>query len=150
MGDLSGKYKVFLGNRSRGLRYTYKDRVQLEDMFPRPDGTPGNLTSLIEVHLVNPGGGAFRVQSTLLWKGLHCVNSKISLLKVQEWLEKHVADNGDLAAIYRPTINAFFASGVLGKIIDDAFPDVDVDADEDADEDTPESPKVTKGATPKS
>ena len=146
MGDLSGKYKVYLGDRSRGLRYTYKDRVQLEEMFPRPDGTPGNLTSLIEGHLVNPGGGSFRVQSTLLWKGLHCVNNKISLLKVQEWLEKHVKENGDLATIYRPVINAFFSSGVLGKVIDDAFPDVDIDADPD--EDT-ESPKDKKGA-PKS
>ncbi len=141
MSDLSGKYKVHLGGRDRGLRYTWKDMDQLEKMFPRPDGTPGDLTSLIQGHLIE--SGSFSVRSTLLWKGLHTVNNKITLAKVQEWLEKHVKEGSALKVIYIPTLNAFAESGVLGQVIEDAF-------GQEVDEGEDEAPKAKGGSQPKS
>jgi hypothetical protein len=121
MSDLSGKYKVYLGNRDRGLRYTVADRERLEGMFPRPDGTPNALIDLIQNHIV--ANGSFAVQAAVVWAGLNRVDSKITLSKVKDWLEKETQTKGEatVGLILRTTLNAVFASGVLGKVIEDAF-----------------------------
>ena len=139
MSDLSGKYKVYLGGRERGLRYTLEDREKLEGMFPRPDGTPNDLMSLVQNHLI--GSGAFGVQAALLWAGMHRVDSRLQLAKVKTWLEKHVEEGQELKAIYVPMFNAIMESGVLGAIIKDAITGEE--------EDEEEAPKEKK-APPKS
>lgn len=137
MSDLSGKYKVYLGGRERGLRYTLEDRERLEGMFPRPDGTPNDLMSLVQNHLVT--SGAFHVQAALLWAGLHRVDSRLQMGKVKSWLEKHVEEGQELRAVYTPVFNAIFESGVLGKVIKDALVSDDVDEGEESPKDPPPS-----------
>jgi hypothetical protein len=141
MSDLSGKYKVYLGGRERGLRYTLEDRERLEGMFPRPDGTPNDLPTIVQNHMV--GSGAFSVQAALLWKGLHTVDKRIQLGKVKEWLQKEVdASKGEtnpLQPVFRAVFNAIFESGVLGVVIKDALAEA---------EDGDESPKEEKKQTP--
>lgn len=139
MSDLSGKYKVYLGGRERGLRYTVEDRQRVEDMFPRPDGTPNPLPDLMENHLV--GTGAFAVQAAILWAGLHRVDSRIQLGKVKEWLQKE-SEHGNFGPLFRPVFNAVFESGVLGVTIVDAVTDVPEGEDEE------EGPPKEKGGSP--
>jgi len=122
MSDLSGKYKVYLGGRERGLRYTLEDRERLEGMFPRPDGTPNDLLGLVQNHLIN--SGSVSVQAALLWAGLHRVDSRIQLNKVKEWLQKE-AETSNLKAVFIPVFNAIFESGVLGTVIKDALSESD-------------------------
>ena len=138
--DTSGKYKVYLGGRERGLRYTVKEREALEALYPRPDGTPNDLMGLVQTHLVSPG--AFSVQAALLWAGLHCVDSRIRQDKVKEWLSKHVEEGQQMKAIFIPVFNAIMESGVLGAVLKDAITG-------EEDEDDEEGPKEKK-PTPKS
>ena len=139
MSDLSGKYKVYLGGRERGLRYTLEDRERLEGMFPRPDGTPNDLPALVQNHLV--GSGALSVQVALLWKGLHTVDKRIQQNKVKEWLQKEVDGGGDapLQPVFRAVFNAIFESGVLGVVIKDALAEAD-EGEESPKEETPTPP----------
>ena len=137
MSDLSGKYKVHLGGRDRGLRYTLEDREHLEGMFPRPDGTPNDIYTIVQ-HIV--GGGSHAVQAAILWVGLKRVDSRITLAKTKDWLGKHIGEGSELKVVYTPVFNAVMESGITGTIIKDAVLEVDEDAE----------PPKAKGAQPKS
>ncbi len=140
MSDLSGKYKVHLGGRDRGLRYTMEDRDQLERLFPRPDGTPNDIITILG-HLDK---GAYAVQTAILWVGLKRVDSRINLPKVKEWLTKHISEGSELRVIYNQVFKATMFDGITGKSIDVDDIDAPVDEGEEA-----EPPKA-KGAQPKS
>ena len=129
MSDLSGKYKVYLGGRERGLRYTLEDRETLEGMFPRNDGTPNDIFTLVR-HIIE--GGSFAVQAALLWKGVQRVDSRITLAKVKDWLTKHVAEGSDLKVIYTQVFNAIMESGITGTTVKDAVTETDEGEDQDA------------------
>jgi len=145
MSDLSGKYKVHIGGRDRGLRYTLEDREILEGMFPRGDGTPNDLLGLLRQHLV--ASGSIAVQAALLWAGLHRVDSRINLKKVKDWLQKEMEGNSvALKEIFVPVFNAVFESGCLGMVVKEAITKDDLESEEEESEE--EDPKAGSSGTP--
>ena len=105
---------INLGGKLRRLRYEVDDREELESMFPRPDGTPGNLYSFIAQHFSLTG--SFAIQAAVVWVGLRRCDGTVTLGKTREWLAASNAAGGKLADVLRPVANVILYSGVCGFI----------------------------------
>ncbi len=131
MGDLSG-YKVHLGGRDRGMRYTADDAVTLEGMFPGPRGIPVGVFDLVQN--IFQSEGSRTVLHALLWIGLKRVDSRITMAKAVEWFQKLVDadDKGGIKAVRETIYNAAGASGLAGFKWDELSLDEAMDGEEDA------------------
>ena len=111
---MAKEYSVELGGKSRPLKYTRKERIEIENRFdcdirdfvyvkafPLVDGKP-------------TGGGRIECQEALIFYGLRHSGPRIKEDVVSQWLQEEV-DAG--RSIYTPlsqAILALLASGVMG------------------------------------
>lgn len=135
MSDLSGKYKVFLGGRDRGLRYTVDDAEQLETMFRRDDGLPVGVFALAQ-DILNIYGSR-TVFHAVLHIGLKRVDSRITPEKVKQWFQEVVEkdDREALREVRIATYNALGDSGIAGF----KWPEADLSDPDLADEEGPKA-----------
>jgi hypothetical protein len=110
-------YFVTLGGRKRLLRFTLDDREFVEDMFPGPDCTPGNLMDLCMRHLSSLRG-SFKVQAAIVFAALRH-DKHVTLDLVREWLKDAFKPGSKPIDVFRPVIECISASGVLGFTVEE-------------------------------
>ena len=111
---MAKEYSIELGGRSRVLRYTRQERVEIEarfdcdikdfvytKAFPLVDGKPTL-------------GGRIECQEALIFYGLRHNGPKITEEGVSKWLQDMVAKGGSIYAPLSQSIVALLASGILG------------------------------------
>lgn len=137
------EYVVKLGGRDCRLLYTLDEREELEQMFPRADGTPGSLGALVQGHML--GAGSFRVQVAIVWAGVRHLGKKYAIDYVRECMAKATKEDG-LLAITRPAWRSILASGVLGRVVEESEPEPEGDPEEtEAGDGDPKADPVSDG-----
>lgn len=121
------EFTCVLGGRDRTFKYTKKERVEYEARFKSGmwETIRKQVLALDENDEPTPGG-MVEAQHSLVWLGLRHSGPKVTESNVGDWLEKLVADGGNVFAIYTTAATAVLASGVLGYRYEPA-------ADEEAD-----------------
>lgn len=107
-------HSVTLDGKACTLKFGPDERELLEATFPRPDGTPGSMGSMVRGNLIE--SGSFRVQTMLVWLGVRHQGKAWTYDRVREAMVK-ATQNGGVGAILAPTRDAIVASGVLGRAI---------------------------------
>lgn len=107
-------YSVTLDGKACALHYTIDDREEVEGMFPRPDGTPGNFPAMVRENLI--AGGSFRMQCVLVWAGVRHLGKQWTYEKVHAAMEK-ATRNGGVKEILEPAFKCILAEGVLGNVV---------------------------------
>lgn len=110
-------YSVTLDGKVCVLKYTMDDRELVEATFPRPDGTPGSMGSMARENLIQ--SGSFKVQTMLVWTGVRHLGKSWTFDRVRESMGK-ATQNGGMGEILQPALKAILASGVLGRIVEEA------------------------------
>jgi hypothetical protein len=110
-------YSVTIDGKAFPLKYGVDEREGIEDSFPRPDGTPGNLSTLVQGNCVG-SGGSFKVQTMIVFYGLRHHGKVITYEKVRDAMAKAMKNGGVGLAFIAPARNSIFLSGVLGKVVD--------------------------------
>ena len=111
---MAKEYQVELGGRSRVLRYTRQERVEIEARF---DCDIKDFVYLKAFPLVDGKptlGGRIECQEALIFYGLRHNGPKITEEAVSKWLQEAVAKGGSIYAPLSQAIVALLASGILG------------------------------------
>lgn len=109
-------YTVDLEGQTLELLYRIQDRILVEAEFPRADGTPGSMASMLQQHCIQ-GGGAIVVQAVILWAGLRHLGKEWDREKVLQAFGKLVTNAGTKGSVRDVNVaitKAVLASGVLG------------------------------------
>jgi hypothetical protein len=99
-------FHTTVGGQTRRVIYTLDDREAVEEIFTRPDGTPGSLWALAT-------SGSIKALVAVLWGGLRHDES-VTLDLCKKWVAEHLKGGGGLSQIMQPVADCILASGVLG------------------------------------
>lgn len=112
---MAKKYEVELGGKSRLLRFTRQERVDIENRFDCDirDFIYKRAFPLDENNKPTLGG-RIECQEALIFYGLRHNGPKITEEAVSGWLQELVGKGGSIYAPLSQAIVALLASGVLG------------------------------------